>query len=313
MTIRAVACGGPELHAAMGALGIEIAEPDKASVAVVDLRDAEFVSAAAGLPRGLPRILVTAEGHRPLIDALGFPLSAIAPSCEPAILGPLIAAVLPAVRRPATRSIAITSVRGGAGRTLLAANLARRLARQRPTLAIDLTGSGDLAWWLGAHPSSWRELEGMSEELNVDHLALLAVQAAPGLRLAGGPPAAPSGPLGLAVLRAGLELAELVVVDTANLAEPRTQIIVERVDRVLVLSYADPVSIASLDAIDLPPDAWLIGSQGGSLALGGREIFRVLPRDEDAVIAAASGPRAASGALGAAYDDLAGLIAIDAS
>src|SRR5207248_1004767 len=70
---------------------------------------------------------------------------------------------------------------------------------------------------------------------------------------------------------------------------------------------------ASLDAIDLPPDAWLIGSQGGSLALGGREIFRVLPRDEDAVIAAASGPRAASGALGAAYDDLAGLIAIDAS
>jgi hypothetical protein len=297
----------------MVALGIEIVEPEKASVAVVDLRDAQFVSMAAGLPRELPRIVVMDDGHRPLIDALGFPLSAIASSCEPAVLGPLITSVIPAARRQATRSIVITSVRGGAGRTLLAANLARRLARQRPTLAVDLTGSGDLGWWLGAHPSSWRELEGMSEELNVDHLAVLAVEVAPGLRLAGGPPVAPSGPLALAAVRAGLELAELVVVDAANLAEPRTQLVVERADRVLVLTYADPVAIAALESIDLPPDAWLIGSQGSSLALGGHEIFRVLPRDEDAVTSAANGPRAASGALGAAYDDLAGLIAIDAS
>jgi hypothetical protein len=313
MSVRAVACGGPELTAAMDALGIEIAAPEKASVAVVDLRDPEFVSVAASLPRALPRILVMDPQHRALVDALGFPLSAIAASCEPAVLGPVIASVLPAARRPATRSIVVTSVRGGAGRTLLTANLARRLARERPTLAIDLTGSGDLAWWLGAHPSSWRELEGMSEELNVDHLAVLAVEVAPGLRLAGGPPVAPSGPLGLAVLRAGLDLAELVVIDAPHLAEQRTQILVERADRVLVLSYPDPVSVASLDAVDLPPDAWFIGSQTSSLSLGGREVFRALPRDEEAVTSATNGPRAASGALGAAYDDLAGLIAIDAS
>jgi hypothetical protein len=297
----------------MGALGIEIAAPQKAGVAVVDLRDAEFVSRAAALPRELPRVVVIDEQRRALVDALGFPSSAIALTCEPAVLGPLIASVMPVARRQATRSIVITSVRGGTGRTLLAANLARRLSRQRPTLAIDLTGSGDLAWWLGANPSSWRELEGMSEELNADHLAVLATEISPGLRLAGGPPVAPSAPLGLAILRAGLDLAELLVVDAANLAEPRTQTIAERADRLIVLSYSDPVSLAALEGVDLRADAWLIGSQGSSLAIGGRETFRVLPRDEEAVTAAANGPRAAGGTLGAAYDDLVTVIAIDAS
>ena len=297
----------------MAALGIEIATPDKAGLAVVDLRDGQFVSQAAALPRQLPRVVVSDDEHRALIDALGFPLSAVATACEPAVLGPLIASVLPPVRRPATRSIVITSVRGGTGRTLLAANLARRMAPKRPTLAIDLTGSGDLAWWLGAHPSSWRELEGMTEELNIDHLGVLAVEISPGLRLAGGPPVAPSSSLGLAILRAGIELAELVVVDAPNLAEPRAQSIADRADRLIVLTYEDPVSLAALEAVELRPDAWLVGSQGTSLTSGAHELFRVLPRDEAAVSAAAHGPRAAAGALGAAYDDLASLIAIDAS
>jgi hypothetical protein len=49
------------------------------------------------------------------------------------------------------------------------------------------------------------------------------------------------------------------------------------------------------------------------MRIGDHAAFRALPRDEAAVSAALSGRRAVGGALGRAYDELADLMALDAS
>jgi hypothetical protein len=80
-----------------------------------------------------------------------------------------------------------------------------------------------------------------------------------------------------------------------------------------VMSYDDPISIAALAAADVPESAWLIASQSMATSLGGRDVFRALPRAEGAIAAATSRPTALGGALGKAYDGLAEIIAIDAT
>jgi hypothetical protein len=80
-----------------------------------------------------------------------------------------------------------------------------------------------------------------------------------------------------------------------------------------VLSYDDPLSLATLDSSEIPIGAWLVASQARAPRIGERAAFRALPRDESAVGAAFSGRRAAGGALGRAYEELAELIALDAS
>ena len=81
-----------------------------------------------------------------------------------------------------------------------------------------------------------------------------------------------------------------------------------RSDRTLVLSYADAASRAALAAADVPEDAWIIGSQDH---VG--ESFRTLPRGEPAIADALAARGRIGGALGRAYDDLAELLAIDAT
>ena len=296
MKVRVALCGGADLAASAQTLGLTLADEGQADIALIDLRDPTAIVRAAALPGTLPRVVVVSEAHDEL----------------PAVLGPLIAAALPPAARRATRSLLVTGVRGGVGRSLLAANLARRLATSRSTIGLDLTGSGVLAWWLGANAASWSELEDLTEELTAEHLAVVASETAPGLRVVGGPPCAPSPPLGRAALRVGLELAELVVVDAPILAEERTRDLLAAVDRVLVLTYDDPVSLASLDAADLPDDVWLIASQSAAMAPAGRDVFRAIPRAEGAIAAAAVSRRAVGGDAGKAYDELAELIAIDA-
>jgi len=56
-----------------------------------------------------------------------------------------------------------------------------------------------------------------------------------------------------------------------------------------------------------------MASQSRAPRIAERAAFRALPRDEAAIGAALSGRRAAGGALGRAYDELAELIALDAS
>jgi hypothetical protein len=312
LTVRVALYGGPELASAAEVLGLITVEAARADLALVDLRDTQALSRAAAIGPELPRVVVLGDEQVALAGALGVPSRSVARSCEPAVLGPLIAATLPP-KRGSTRSIMVTSVRGGAGRSLLVSNLARRLAVLRATLCLDLTGDGTLSWWLGATTGSWSDLEDLTDELTAEHLGVVATEAAPGLRLVGGPPYAPSVQLALSAFKAALELSEIVLVDAPILADERTRRLVGSVDRVIVMSYEDPISVAALASADVPERAWLIASQSVATSLGGHDVFRALPRAEGAIAAMTSRPNALDGALGKAYDGLAEIIAIDAT
>ena len=313
MTVRVTLYGGAELAAAAEALGLISVDAARADIALVDLRDAEAISRAATLAPELPRVVVVGDEQVALAGALGVPSRSVARSCEPAVLGPLIAATLPPAKRGSTRSVLVTSARGGVGRSLLVANLARRLALLRATLCVDLTGDGTLSWWLGVTSGSWSDLEDLTDELTAEHLGVVATEAAPGLRIVGGPPYAPSVPLAQSAFRAALGLSEIVLLDAPTLADERTRRLTGAVDRVIVMSYDDPISIAALAAADVPDEAWLIASQSVSASLIGRDVFRSLPRAEGTIAAATSRPSALGGAIGKAYDELAEIIAIDAT
>jgi len=313
LTVRVALCGGAELASAAEVLGLISVDPARADLALVDLRDSEALSGAAALPHALPRVVVLGDEQVSLASALGVSDRSVARSCEPAVLGPLIAATLPPARRGSTRSVLVTSVRGGAGRSLLVANLARRLAPLRSTLCLDLSGDGTLGWWLGTTAGSWSDLEELTDELTAEHLGVVATEAAPGLRMVGGPPYGPTVRLAQSAFRAALELSELILVDGPTLADERTRRLVPSVDRVIVMSYDDPISVAALATADVPEAAWLIASQSAATSLGGRDVFRPLPRAEATISAATSRRGALGGALGKAYDELSEIIAIDAT
>jgi len=311
VSARAAICGGDDLRAAAAVLGLEPCDAGRPDVVLVDLRDASACAAAA-LDSAIPRVAVAGESERALAAALGYDASSIASTCEAAALGPLVVAALPRTVRPATRVVVVTGARGGVGRTLLVANLARRLASRLSLAAVDATGTGALGWWLQCAPRTWAELEGLTNELTAEHLAVVAAESV-GVRVIGGAPVAPTRALAESTVRAAGSLAELVLVDAPVLADERGLALASRAERVLVLSYDDPLSLATLDAVDLPNAAWLVASQSRTARVGERAAFRALPRDETAVGAALSGRRGAGGALGRAYDELAELIALDAS
>jgi Mrp family chromosome partitioning ATPase len=312
MNPRAAICGGDELRAAAVTLGLEPCGAGRPDLVLVDLRDASACAAAAALESGIPRVAVAGETERALAAALGYDASSIAATCEPAALGPLVVAALPRTPRRATRVVVVTGTRGGVGRTLLVANLARRLAGRLAVAAVDATGTGALGWWLQCAPRAWTELEGLTDELTAEHLAVIATESA-GLRVIGGAPVAPTRALAESTVRAAASLADLVLVDAPVLADERGRALASLADRVFVLSYDDPLSLVTLEAGEPPVDAWLVASQSRTLRIGERPAFRALPRDEDAVGAALGGRRAAGGALGRAYDELASLLALDAS
>ncbi len=311
MKTRVAVCGA-ELAGAAAALGLDGADgaPD---LVLVDLRDPVAVARAALLPRDIPRVVVADSARRDLALALGIPASGIADSADPAALGPAIAAALPKAARRATRVVLVSGVRGGVGRTLLVVNLALRLARTLSVVALDATGTGGLGWWLRAPARSWSELEGLVAELSPEHLAVVAEEPTPGVRVIGGAPAMPSVALTSAAASAAQELGDVVLVDAPPLADERTRALFARVDRTLVLCYTDPASLAGLDAAALPEDPWLIASQTTARVIGGREVFRALPRDDAAVAAAMTKRARAGGALGRAFDELAELLADDAT
>lgn len=303
---RVAVCGGPDLVAVAAALGlVEAPEPE---VVLVDIRSADAVARAGTFAATTPRVIVADGQNAAMLRAAG--ALHVATVTSPETLGPLVTAALPQRTRDATRSVVITGARGGVGRTLLATNLARRVAPRRPLWLVDATGTGSAAWWLRGEARPWPELEPLTNELSIEHLRIVAAEPVAGIRLLGGAGAAPSGPLLNACLR---ELAEeLVIVDAGLLADERTRslnAIALEARRTLVLTYADPVSLAALEVHDLSA-AWLIASQG---RLAQRDAFRTLPRDDGAVGAALAGRGAIGGKLGRAYDDLAEIIAIDAT
>jgi hypothetical protein len=312
VSTRAAICGGDDLRAAAAALGLEPSEGGRPELVLVDLRDASACVRAAAIESGIPRVAVAGESERALAAALGYDASSIAATCEPAALGPLVLAALPRTPRRATRVVVVTGARGGVGRSLLVANLARRLATRLPVAAVDATGTGALGWWLQCAPRAWTELEGLTDELTAEHLAVVATESA-GVRVIGGAPVAPTRALAESTVRAAASLAELVFVDSPVLADDRGRVLAALADRVLMLSYDDPLSLATLDASEVPSGAWLLASQSRTARIGEHAAFRALPRDEASIGAALSGRRAVGGTLGRAYDELAELIALDAS
>ena len=239
MSPRAAICGGDDLRAAAAALGLEPCDAGRPDVILVDLRDPSACAVAAALEAGIPRVAVAGESERALAAALGYDASSIATTCEPAALGPLVVAALPRTPRRATRVVVVTAPRGGVGRTLLVANLARRLASRLTVAVVDATGTGALGWWLECAPRAWTELEGLTDELTAEHLAVVATETA-GLRVIGGAPVAPTRALAESTVRAAMSLAELVLVDAPLISDDRGRALAAVADRALVLSYDDP-------------------------------------------------------------------------
>ena len=305
---RVAVLGDEALHAAVLALGFEPCDTSPEAL-VVDLRDAAAVRRAAAMT-GVPRVFVGGDVERPLVAALGLDASFVA-GIEPARLGPALVRILPTRTRAATRMIVVTGARGGVGRTLLATNVARRIAKQRRVWLLDATGSGAAAWWLGADPRSWPSLEALADEMSVEQLALAADEPVAGVRCVGGVGLAPTRALLLAVVRVALASDDLVLVDAPIAFDALTASLAQLAQRTLFLAYDEPMSAAALPSES--DDVWLIGSQCARSRVGERNVFRALPRDEPAVAAAISGRAAVRGALGRAYDDLSELLLIDTS
>ena len=300
--------GGDALHASVVALGYEPNE--SAPLAVVDLTDERAVAGAAADDTAV-RVFVCGPSHVALIAAAGVPLDRVASDAEPAVLGPVIARAYPRQRRSATRCVAITGVRGGVGRTLLVVNLALRLSSRVRVCVIDATGSGNVAWWLRCDARPWSEMEALADELSADHLGVIANEAHENLHLVGGR-GEPTPPMLAATLRAATHLDDVVLVDLPPVFARAVDAARQRVDRTLLLAYDEALSLDVLDG-GTADEAWLIASQTSASRLGTREVFRSLPRDEGSVRAAIGTRASAGGALGRAYDDLADLVAIDAS
>src|SRR5439155_800336 len=162
---RVAVLGDEALRASVVALGFEPSDTSPEAL-VVDLRDAAAVRRAAAMT-GVPRVFVGSDAERPLVAALGLDASFVA-GIEPARLGPALVRILPTRARAATRMMVVTGARGGVGRTLLATNVARRIAKQRRVWLLDATGSGAAAWWLSADPRSWPSLEALVHEMSVE-------------------------------------------------------------------------------------------------------------------------------------------------
>ena len=118
----------------------------------------------------------------------------------------------------------------------------------------------------------------------------------------------PAVELASAAIAAALDLVDLVIVDAPPPADPVARAAMAGADRVLALTYDDPVSRAVREAAALPESAWWIGAQGPA-----DDAFRSLPRDERSIADALAARRPVHGGLGAAYDELAELLAIDIS
>ena len=304
---RVAICGGPELRHACEVLGLEDSRSAPRLV-LVDLRLADEAVRAAAFSADLPRIVVATQEQASVVAAIGGSRVLVAASADPAELGPLVERSLPRTASERTKVITLTAARGGTGRTLCAANLARRLAADRTVIALDGTGTGALAWWLGADARPWAELEALAGELRAEHVELVATTVTSRLSVVGGAPAMPSADALVTTTAAARELADVVLIDAPLLGDERARAACAGSDRTFVFSYADAASRASLAAADVPAAAWIVGAQGPL-----DEAFRSLPRDERSVAEALRDRGRIGGALGRAYDDLAELLAIDAT
>ena len=307
---RIAVFGDDGLVASVIALGFEVA--DDAPCAVVDAGDAEALARASHLPATVPRVVIAAPQDHARLCALGLDAARIATDRSAAAIGPAISALLPQGVRSRSRVVLIAGAAGGVGTTLLATNLARRVARVIRTCVIDITGSGAAGWWCGVDLASWAELEPLASELGADHIPLVSREASADLYLIGGGGAAPSEAIVSATLRAAVSAFDVVIVDAEPVYALRDPLHT-LADRVLVLSRDDAMSAAALTCPWLAEDDWLIACGPSVRQLSGRDVFRALPWDDDAVSSARSRRGAVGGRLGRAYDELAEIISVDSA
>jgi Mrp family chromosome partitioning ATPase len=313
MSGRVAVLGGDELRAAVTLLGFEVADVDHAQVAIVDARDRDALARAAALPSALPRLTIIAREDQALFAALGMDPARVVTSVEAPVVGPALVALMPTAARGATRLVAITGSRGGVGRTLLTANLARRIAKRLRVCAIDATGTGALAWWLRVSPKPWAEIEAVADELTAEQLSLVADAETDGPRVIGGALIAPSTGALSAVVRVASREHDILIVDLPVACDPLARAVSQSADRRVILTYDDPWSELVLETATVGERDWVIASQSRARAVAGHQTFRALPRDESSVAAAISSRAPAGGALGRAYDELAELLVIDAT
>lgn len=304
---RVALCGGAFAGVAE-TLGLEVVD-DRPDLVLLDLADLDGLIRAATIDPSVPRVVVGGSQHDAILRALGRGPLAVAPSARPAAIGPLVAAALPTPTARRTRTVLVSGVSGGSGRTLLAVNLAIRLATRSPVVLVDLTGSGRAAWWLRVDPSPWSDLEGLTAELTSEHVAVVAAERI-GVRVVGGSGAMPSPALAAATVRAAAALADLVLIDAPALPDDRVCAVSGLADRAVVVASDDPACGPALERVDLA-DPWIVASRCRSDRIAGRTVMRSLPDDPGAVRAAAREGGSVAGALGRAYDDLAELLAVD--
>ena len=309
-TARVAVFGAEALRQAVAICGFEPA--DEGVVAVVDATDAAAMARASALAATIPRVIVAPSELHASLRAFGTDPARIVADSQAASIGPVIARLLPPSARARTRVVVITGVRGGVGRTLLATNLARRLAPARRVCMVDATGSGAAAWWLRTAASSWSAIEGLADEMSADHLAVIAHEVAKDLHIIGGGYATPSEAIVCATVRAAASSYDLVIVDAPPAHDALVTGLRALADRSLVLAYEEPLSLEALTP-SLETNDWLIAAQSARRRLGTHEVFRSLPRDEAAIADAIASRGLVGGRLGRAYAELADLLSIDAS
>jgi len=311
-TVRVAAFGGDALRTSLVSLGFEPVE-ERPDVVVVDLRDREAILRAAPFAGAAPRVLIAGLAEQELCAAIGADRSRITDSIEPAVLGPIVMAALPARPRSATRTLVVSATRGGLGRTLFAVNIAARLSARLRVCLVDATGTGAAAWWLGADAQPWTTLASLVEELTSEQLAVLAEEVRPGLRVIGGTSRAPDAHVAAAVIRAANGLDDLVIVDAPLVSAPPADALRESAERTVLFAYDDQCSLRALALAPPGDDVWVIAPQSRAEKLGDHPVFRCLPRDEPAVAAALASRDRVKGQLGRSYDEIAEIVRIDAT
>jgi hypothetical protein len=307
-----VLCGGEELRSAAAALGLE-ESGTAAEAAIVDGNDDVCVRQALSLPASLPRVFVADTSRAALLRAAGVrhvlerPLSASA-------LGPIVFALERALAST-PRTILCCAASGATGRTSLVANLALRMAKRTPAVAVDATGTGTLAWRLGAVVAPWSDVAAVGPELGEGHLRLAAAERE-GLLILGGP-----GVPDEVLLRRALDLAltlGTVFIDAPGY-RPST-LLLERADRIFVCANPDPASAAAtrqfLEQLG-QRESYLVVSQADERDVPhltrafDRSPAFLLPRDEPACRSALETRGPAGGRLGRAYEAIAEILAAE--
>lgn len=310
--MRAAILGGADLEAVARSLDLA-PQADGASLALIDADDEDAVAAAAALAPDLPRVFIATATRAALLRAAGTahvverPLTA-------ARLGPAIFAIERS-REPRPRVVLFLAAAGATGRTSLVANLALRIGARSPVIALDATGTGALAWRLGASVAPWSDLAAVGDELGEAHLRLAAAERDGALVLGGlGAPTE-------ALLARVLEIARAMGAALVDAPPPWFAASLRAMaDRVYVCANPDPASAAAtLGALAdlLATGAQLVVSQARerdvdrlATLFGARPSF-VLPPDEPACRDALARRGRAAGALGRAYDSLAEILLAD--